>query len=331
MACTIAVVREGLQRNLVRTFQALRVASPLLDKTDRKDAEHDRATRPLGGTGRRTGRRGVRPAFRAALCGGQKSLSAADFRRPPAGRHRRRLAPGTRHAQEWCPVGQLVSGWTSAGGVGLRGVGGGVVDGDELLEDIRPLHAALRESADPRAEEARAWLDEAQAARANGCGRTAMHYLHHALVHTRYADIAEAVQGAEASPWLDVIRQRVDEADEAGGPLHGPRPRASVGAVGTAFQAIAWNAGGLSTSANAPCSSTGCPLRSDVNCCRPSAVVRRTVPAAQSSLRADPLQATSRGWPNRTTTATEATHAPAGREEGAASRERAGTPELVCV
>lgn len=107
------------------------------------------------------------------------------------------------------------------GGVGLRGVGGGVVDGDELLEDIRPLHAALRESADPRAEEARAWLDEAQAARANGCGRTAMHYLHHALVHTRYADIAEAVQGAEASPWLDVIRQRVDEADEAGGPFHG--------------------------------------------------------------------------------------------------------------
>jgi hypothetical protein len=52
---------------------------------------------------------------------------------------------------------------------------------DEYLSDLRPLHATLRNATDPEAQEARAWLDEAQAALDNGRGRTSVRYLRHAL------------------------------------------------------------------------------------------------------------------------------------------------------
>jgi hypothetical protein len=94
---------------------------------------------------------------------------------------------------------------------------------DQLLEDIRLLRAAPRESADLDAQEARAWLEEAQAALDNGRGRTAVRYLRHALARSEHsAGVLEAVHGAQSRSQLDAIRQRVDEADQTGGPFHGP-------------------------------------------------------------------------------------------------------------
>lgn len=94
---------------------------------------------------------------------------------------------------------------------------------DQLMEDIRLLCSTPCESEDLDAQEARAWLDEAQVALDNGRGRTAVRYLRHALTRGGHTvGVLEAVHGAKTHSQLDAIRQRVDEADQAGGPFHGP-------------------------------------------------------------------------------------------------------------
>ncbi|MEU9412250.1 hypothetical protein AB0E08_42060 [Streptomyces sp. NPDC048281] len=94
---------------------------------------------------------------------------------------------------------------------------------DELLTDLRALRGTLRQAATPDGQEALDWLDEAQAALDNGRGRTSVRYLRHALTRMgRTAYSAEAVHDAETPSPLDAIRQRVDEADQAGGSFHGP-------------------------------------------------------------------------------------------------------------